>query len=147
MMDLLDLTIAAEKQNAGHEHELLHPVTYAPTGMKLTITGPDSERTTKARKELEYQVSRLQARRSSGLVIHPEKFEELRHEFLASIVIDWRVTEGGKPVPYSKGALKRLLKAGTWIGAQIEAFAGDRSPYFDEIAKSENPKKAAKADG
>lgn len=126
-MDLSDITNSAGAQEKGHEFELLDPVRGDPTGIKLRLAGPDSQISRKARQTLEREVSRL-SNRSGGM--SPEARERLMDDFFAAITLDWTVKEKGKSVPYSKDAFLRLLRAGLWVRAQIDGFAGDRSPYF-----------------
>lgn len=126
-MDLTDISKLAADQEAGHEFELLDPVRGDPCGITLKIAGPDSAIVRKARHEMEREITR-QSQRRNGLT--PESREQLMDEFFAAIVLGWNAKESGKAVPFSKEAVMRLLKAGTWVRAQVDAFAGDRTPYF-----------------
>jgi hypothetical protein len=126
-MDLSEIVKSTSAQDAGHEFELLDPVRGEPTGIKLTVAGPDSEIARKARHEMEKEINRQSARRG-GLT--PEGREQIMDEFFGTVVLGWNAKEAGKAVPFSKEAFLRLLKAGTWVRAQVDAFAGDRSPYF-----------------
>ena len=126
-MDLNEIVKSTSAQDAGSEFELLDPVRGEPTGIKLTVAGPDSEIQRKARFEMEKEIGRQSSRRG-GLT--PEVREQIMDEFFASVVLGWNAKENGKPVPFSKEAFLRLLKAGTWVRGQVDIFAGDRGPYF-----------------
>lgn len=126
-MDLSEVIKSAEAQDAGHVFELLDPVSGDPTGLKLRIVGPDSKVAKDARLAVEKEVARLSARRGG---ITAEDRDRLMEDLYATLVIGWDVKEKGKAVPFSKEALLRLLRAGTWVRAQVDAFAGDRGPYF-----------------
>ena len=126
-MDLSEIIKTAEAQDVGHTFELLDPVQNEPTGLKLTIAGPDSKVAKTARLAMEKEVNRLSSRRSGITAVDRDRLME---EFFAAVTLGWEVTEKGKAVPFSKENFLRLLRAGTWVRSQIDAFAGDRSPYF-----------------
>tara|TARA_R110002020_G_scaffold5179_4_gene21930 strand:- start:12487 stop:12879 length:393 start_codon:yes stop_codon:yes gene_type:complete len=126
-MELNDLSKIASDQEAGHEFELLDPVQSDPTGIKLTIAGPDSEIARNARFEMEREIARL-SKRKDGLT--PEARDGLMNDYFCTVTLGWNVTEAGEPVPFSKPNLLRLIKAGAWVRGQIDLFAADRSPYF-----------------
>lgn len=131
-MDLTEITNAAGSQEKGHEFELLDPVRGGPTGIKLRIAGPDSEISRKARQAVEREYNRLSAR-TGGMT--PEAKERVMDTFFASIVLGWNVKEDGKALPFSRDNFLRLLRAGLWVRAQVDSFAGDRSPYFASEAE------------
>lgn len=126
-MDLSEISGLSAAQEKGYEFELLDPVHGTPTGLKLLIAGPDSDITRKARQDMERELTRLSGR-TGGLT--PEGRERLMDGFLFSLTLGWDVQEKGKPVAFSKENFQRLLRAGTWVRAQIDTFANDRSPYF-----------------
>ncbi len=128
-MDLSELTKLAADQDAGHTFELFNPENGAPVGIKVTVAGPDSERTRKAYFHMQREITRLSARKN-GLT--PEKREELSADFLFAVTMGWEVKEGGKELPFTKENFARLMKAGAWVRAQIDTFAGDRAPYFEK---------------
>lgn len=129
-MDLNDLTKLAADQDAGHEFSLLDPVSGKPLDMKVRIAGPDSQIAKKAREAMEAEIAKLQSRRSTGGIVSPEAREALMVDYLFAVTLGWHVKEGGQALPFSKENFTRLLNAGTWVRAQIDLFAGDRSPYF-----------------
>lgn len=126
-MDLSEILKTAEAQNSGHSFELLDPVRGEPTGITLIVAGPDSTISKTAFQAMVKEGDRLSARKAA--VTSADK-ERLMDEFFATIVIGWDAKEKGKPVPFSKDAFLRLLRAGAWVRAQVDAFAIDRSPYF-----------------
>lgn len=126
-MDLSDLLNATKSQETGHEFDILDPVEGRPTGLKVTIAGPDSEIMRKARIDMEKEVGRATSSRGT---LSPEARERLMTDFLFAVTLDWKIVEGGKPLPFNRENFDRLLSAGTWLRAQLDTFAGDRSPYY-----------------
>ncbi|WAJ30961.1 hypothetical protein [Antarcticirhabdus aurantiaca] len=126
-MELNDLSRLTDEQDRGHAFELRDPVHGEPTGIRLTIAGPDSKAAKKARGELERAVAK-QGRR--GGETPPQERTRVMDDFLFAVVIGWELKDGGKPVKFDRQNFQRLVDAGTWVRAQIDQFAGDRSPYF-----------------
>jgi hypothetical protein len=131
-MDLSELSKLASDQDAGHWWDLLHPTNGDPVGIRVKLVGPDSDKARKARFRMEREFTKLQNRKNGGT---PEGREELMISFLFELVLEWEVKEAGQVLPLTRENFTRLLKAGTWVRSQIDAFAGDRSPYFDEDEK------------
>lgn len=138
-MDLSDLLNATKSQEAGHEFDILDPVEGRPTGLKITVAGPDSEIMRKARADMEEEVNRATSSRGT---LSPKARERLMTDFLFAVTLGWQVTEGGKSLPFNRENFDRLLSAGSWLRAQIDLFAGDRSPYYGH-AKAGSSKKGA----
>lgn len=115
---------AAERQNEGAWFDILHPVSFEKTGMRIKVAGPDSEVQRKARLKLQNYLNTLKSSAVSGR-------ERAAIEFLADCILDWEIVENGQSLPFSHANACRILSAGTWVRAQIDAFAGDRSPYFE----------------
>ncbi|MDG3575718.1 hypothetical protein P7F60_04925 [Rhizobium sp. YJ-22] len=122
--DLADIQQANDRQNQGAWFDVLHPVTSENTGMRVKIAGPDSEQHRQARIKLQNKLAKFKAGSVTGR-------EEASIDFLANCILDWEITEKGQALPFSHANACRILSAGTWIRAQIDAFAGDRSPYFE----------------
>lgn len=123
-IDLADIQQATDRQNEGAWFDLLHPVTSENTGMRIKLAGPDSETQRQARFKLQNKLAKFKAASVSAR-------EEAAIDFLADCILDWDITEKGQTLPFSHANACRILSAGTWIRAQIDAFAGDRSPYFE----------------
>jgi hypothetical protein len=126
-MDLSEIIKAADAQDKGHAFELLDPVHGEPTGVKLIVAGPDSQIAKSAREVMAKEAARLEARRG-GMTSADQT--RLMEDYLSAVTIGWDAKEKGKAVPFSKDAFLTLLRAGTWVRAQVDGFAGDRSPYF-----------------
>lgn len=125
-MELNDILSGAEDQNRGRWFELLHPVTGAATGLRLLVAGPDSRVQAEALALMTDDLS--EAADDQGRVSGSDR-AECHRRLLARCILDWRVTEGGEPLPYSHDRAKRLL-AVAWVKAQVDAFAANRAVYF-----------------
>ena len=127
-MQLSDLSRLADEQDQGRFFDLRDPIQGEPTGIKFKIAGPDSKIAKKARLETEREITK-HAKRGGGEV-PPQDRARIMDDFYFALTIGWDITEGGQPVPFSRENFQRVLDAGLWIRAQIDFFAGDRSPYF-----------------
>ncbi|MBN9347556.1 MAG: hypothetical protein J0I48_15400 [Devosia sp.] len=121
-MQLNDLDKIAEEHEAGRWFELLSPVDGKPTGIKLKVAGPDSERQRKA--GFAYQNALTEANRRGKITA--ERADDLYVDHLADFVVDLDASEDGKPVPFSKETVTRIIRAGRWVRAQLEQFAQER---------------------
>ncbi len=129
-MQLHDMLAMTEDQDRGRWFDLLHPVSGKPTGMRIKLAGPDSATQARARILMADDLSDYADLdgRVSG-----EARETCRVRFLARCVLDWEVSEHDKILPLSFEAVIRLLRAGTWAQAQIDAIAADRRAFILEV--------------
>lgn len=125
-MQLNDIRAMAEDQDRGHWYELADPVDGKPTGIRLRIAGPDSETQRAARLKLADDLADLAD--ADGRV-SPAAREQARLDNLARCILAWEIAEDGEPVPFTHRNIIRLLKAGAWVQAQVDAFAADRSAH------------------
>jgi hypothetical protein len=125
-MDLNDILGNIADQDRGREIELADPVTGAPTGIKFRVAGPDSDVQRRARLALADELAEMAG--ADGRVT-AEQREKASVNMLARCVLGWEIEEDGKPIPFSQKACIRVLSAGIWIRAQVDAFAGDRRPF------------------
>jgi hypothetical protein len=125
-MQLNDLLAMVEDHQRGAWLELRHPITGEKTGMRLKIAGPDSDTQARARALMVDELAELADLdgRASGAVR-----DQVRQRLLARCVLDWEIKENNEPVPFSFEACLRLLRAGTWAQAQIDAFADNRRAF------------------
>jgi hypothetical protein len=127
-MQLNDVEAFAADQDRGAWLDLAHPVTGKLTGMRVLVAGPDSA--TQARARLALVDDLTQATDLEGRVSADNR-ELARLHNLARCVIGWEVQADGQPVPFSFTAVLRLLRSGTWVQAQIDAFAADRRAFME----------------
>ena len=125
-MQLNEILADAQDQDRGREFELADPITGKLTGIKLRIAGPDSA--TQARARLQLADDRAEAMDELGRV-PAEAAEKARLNALARCVLGWEIAEDGQPVPFTHANVLRLLRAATWVQAQIDAFAADRAAF------------------
>lgn len=126
-MQLSDIEADAQDQDRGREFELRHPETGDATGIKLRIVGPDSA--TQGRARLQMADDLAAAADDEGRVNAASR-EKARLNCLARCVVGWDVEEAGEPLPFNHANVLRLLKAATWVQAQVDAFAGDRRTFM-----------------
>ena len=125
-MQLNEIEAFSADQDRGAWLELHHPVSGKPTGMKVLVVGPDSA--TQARARLALVDDLTAATDMEGRVSAADR-ELCRLNNLARCVLGWDVQADGQAVPFSHSAVLRLLKSGTWVQAQIDAFADDRRRF------------------
>ncbi|WP_234908715.1 hypothetical protein [Rhizobium rhizogenes] len=116
-------------QDRGRELTIIDPWTGAQTGIRFRVAGPDSEVQHRARLQMMDELA--EAARPDGTV-SAEAREATRLACLARCVLLMEIEEDGKPVPVSHKNIIRVLRAGTWIQAQVDAFAGDRRNFTPE---------------
>lgn len=112
-------------QDKGRELELVDPFEGKPTGVKLWIVGPDSDTARRASLRLADELAEYAD--ISGRV-SAEHREKARLSCLAAHVLRWNAEEEGKAVPFSTANLLRILRV-SWVAAQVDAFAADRSNF------------------
>lgn len=126
MMDLSDVLANNIDQDQGRMLELVDPVEGTPTGMKFWIVGPDSETAHRARIAMMDEL--VEMARPDGTVSAADR-ETARLNCLARHVLRFEITEDGQALPFSHKMMVRILRAGTWMQTQIDAFAADRANF------------------
>jgi hypothetical protein len=124
-MQMSDVLANAVDQDKGRDLNLIAPWSGEPTGMILTIAGPDSATARKADLAFADELADLSDDRG---VVTAEHRAKARLNALAKRVIRWDVQEEGKPVPLDHKALLTLLAVG-WVRDQVDAFAGDHRNF------------------
>lgn len=124
-MQLDDILANVADQDKGREMDLVDPFTSKPTGMKMTLVGPDSDTAHRARIRLSDELAEMADIDGRVSAEHREK---ARRNCLAAHVIGWDVQEDGKPVAFNTKSLLVLLRV-PWIEQQVDAFAGDRRNF------------------
>ncbi len=125
-MQLDDIVAFSADQDRGAWFELVDPITGQPIQIRLKVAGPDSTVQNRARLRLADDLADVAD--AEGRV-SAEARERCRIDSLARCILDWECAEGGEPIPMSHGNVVRLLKAGHWVQAQVDAFAADRSRH------------------
>lgn len=124
-MQLNDALAFVEDADRGSELELRHPVSGAPTGMKMTMAGPDSRIQRSANLIMLDELAELA--RADGS-ISAECRERAAVAMLARCVLRWDISEDGEALPLTHAHAVRLLSV-AWVRQQADAFAGDRANY------------------
>jgi hypothetical protein len=128
-MDLNDVFSNIADQDRGRLLEVVDPWTGEPAGIRFRIAGPDSEVQHRARIEMMDELA--DAADTEGKV-SAEARERARLNCLAKCCLLMEIEEDGKSVAMSHKNVLRVLRAGTWIQAQVDAFAGDRRNFAPE---------------
>lgn len=128
-MTLEDVLSNVADQDRGRPLEIVNPWTGEPAGIRFRIAGPDSDVQHRARIAMMDELA--EASRADGTV-SAEARETARLNCLAKCCLLMEIEEDGKPVPMSHKNVLRVLRAGTWIQAQVDGFAGDRSRFAPE---------------
>lgn len=125
-MDLNDIIAASGDHEKGREFHILDPVTGRPTGINMRIAGPDSQTQRKARLAMVDELSEMAD--IDGRVNAADR-ERAHLNVLAACVLDWNMQEDGNAIPCTTANIIRVLKAGTWLAEQVDAYAADRTVY------------------
>lgn len=125
-MQLNDILADAQDQDRGRDFELLDPVTGKPVGITLRIAGPDSA--TQARARLQMVDDLAEMADADGRVSAADR-EKARLNTLARCILGWDIKEDGEALPFTHANVVRLLRAATWVQAQIDGFAADRAAF------------------
>ncbi len=125
-MDFQDILSGIADQDKGAWLDIVDPVDGTPTGIRFRVAGPDSETQHRARLKLADDLA--DAADTSGRV-SAETREKLRLDCLARCVLAWEIESEGKPLPFTHKNVVRVLGAGTWLQAQVDAFASDRAAF------------------
>ncbi|WP_404404903.1 hypothetical protein [Pelagibacterium halotolerans] len=124
-MELSDVLHNATDQDKGADLNLIAPWSGEPTGMILTIVGPDSD--TARRADIAFVDELAELADEDGRV-SAENRAKARLNALSRKVIRWDVKDEGKPVPFETKAVLKLLTVG-WVREQVDAFAGDHRNF------------------
>ncbi|WP_127113049.1 hypothetical protein [Shimia sediminis] len=129
-MQLNEIIADAQDQDRGRELELVDPVNGEPTGIKLRIAGPDSVTQNRASLQLADDMAELADLKGR---VPAAVRERLRIKCLAACVLGWEIMEDGQSIPFSQANVIRFLKAASWVQAQVDTFASDRSNFRGAI--------------
>ncbi len=126
-MDFSEIKSSVVDQDKGFEIEILDPVDGKATGITFTVSGPDSEKQRKASLAMMDELAEMAG--SDGRVT-AEHRETARLNMLARCVLGFSIKEDGKSIPFNHQNCVRVLKVGTWLQAQVDAAASDRSLFL-----------------
>jgi hypothetical protein len=130
-MNLSDVLAVVEDQNRGAVLELLDPFHGTPTGIKLTIAGPDSLYAQRARVQMADDLA--EAASAEGRVSGQDR-EDCVISSLTRLILAWELVDEGKPVSLSHVAAVKLIRV-PWVREQVDAFAGNRRNFASSKIK------------
>ncbi|MGV8831249.1 MAG: hypothetical protein ACOH2N_04665 [Devosia sp.] len=124
-MQLSDLINNATDQDRGRDLELITPWDGKPTGMTLTIVGPDSATARKADLAFADELADLADDRG---MVNAEHRAKARLNALSKRIIRWNIEDEGKPVPFDSKGILTLLAVG-WVRDQVDSFAAEHRHF------------------
>lgn len=102
-----------------------------PTGIIITVAGPDSERYKAAEQK---QIDKRLKRRSAA-PMNAAEIAQASLEGLADCVISWSpVTLDGADLPMTAENAVKLFTRFPWIREQVNAKAGDRTSFLKSLS-------------
>jgi hypothetical protein len=119
-------------QDRGRRLDIHDPWQGLPTGMIMWIAGPDSDTQRRARLAM---ADELAERADIDGTVTAEQRELARLNCLAKCVLRWEVAHEGTDLSFNHANVLRVLKAATWLQAEVDAFAGDRRNFAPEVAQ------------
>ncbi len=128
---MFDLSSITEQTSA--EIEILHPVTRAPTGARITLAGPEHPDRKRLQFERQRRLRASFAKKGRFDVVDPEQEEADDLEWLAACTLGWRgFADAGKPIEFSAAAVKALYARPemTWLRRQVQAALADLENFI-----------------
>jgi len=123
----LKLNNVSEQSEAGHEFELVYPITQEKTGAFIKVRGSQSPKAkAHARKKYaEYRLREQMAKRKGKEeIITLDEAEDMAIESAIVRIISWRgIAEEGKEVPFTKENAERILREHVWIREAVQEAA------------------------
>lgn len=106
-----------------------HPVTKAPTAMRIQVASPDSE--TFRRVDRRIKNRNMQAARKNKNAMTVEALESSGLELLTAVTLGWEnVSMGGEPLAFSAENVRKLYADFPFIREQVDEFVGERTNFF-----------------
>lgn len=128
-LDLSGFDAAAKRHEEGIVVDIIGPDGETPSGLKIRVAGPDSQRARKAQEDL---AASLIAQENIG---KPKASETTRRgiEFLARITLGWEpaVKIDGKEMVYSVENAEKLYGRYSFIRDQVDRAAGKRARFMN----------------
>ncbi|NTH50925.1 hypothetical protein G6L09_08055 [Agrobacterium rhizogenes] len=129
-MQLENVLAIVEDQNRGAVLELVDPFHGTPTGIRLTIAGPDSLHAQRARVLLADELT--EAANSEGRVSGRDR-EDAVINSLCRLILAWELSDNGKPLALTHESSLKLVRV-PWVREQVDAFAGNRRNFAPKVA-------------
>lgn len=136
-IDLSELNTAGVADQ-GYELTIAHPKTGAPTSMKITLLGADSE--AYREKSNAFQRARVdRMNKSRRMAVSPEEIEAEGTELLVAVTTGWSgFTLDGAELPYSVANVRRVYghPGWRWLREQVDQAVGDRANFLPKSASA-----------
>ena len=124
--DLSEFDGFQQAQDDGTEVTIIHPVSGAPTTMKIWVAGPDSKR----RQSMQRQLADVRLRRRK-FKMSGEDLENEAKAIIAACVIRWEgFVERGSEVECTVPNIIGVFNRYPFIFEQVDEVAGDRVSFL-----------------
>lgn len=134
-IDLSDLNTTAVADQ-GFELTVAHPKTGAPTSMKITLLGADSE--AYREKSNAFQRARIdRMNKSRRMAVSPDEIEAEATELLVAVTTGWSgFTLDGTELAFSTANVRRVYghPGWRWLREQVDQAVGDRANFLPKSA-------------
>lgn len=124
-----DIMTVGPAHDRGRAFDLPHPLTGAPSGIRLTIAGPDGRIARTAQHAL---LDGLAEATGPDGRVSAEARERLRLDALARVVLGW---EGDGLPAFSALAVRQALEASPYLARATDAMAGSRDHYAPDTGR------------
>ncbi len=132
---MFDLNSIKEADSA--DIEILHPITRAPTGAKVTLMGPEHPARKRVQFDLQRKLRTTLAKKGRFDVGDPEEEERQEIDRLAAFTLGWQgIGVDGKEIAFSKEAAADLYAKPemAWLRRQLQAGLGDLENFIRNSA-------------
>lgn len=125
-LDLSEFDGLRQAQEDGIEVTIVHPISGAPTSMKIFVAGPDSQRRLNMQRQLADARLRRRKFKMSG-----EDLEKEAKAIIAACVIRWEgFVEKGVEVPCNVQNVVDIFTRYPFVFEQVDEVAGDRVSFL-----------------
>lgn len=125
----LDLQSFVESKRDSAWLTVEHPVTKAPTTMRIQVASSDSEVFRRIDRKIKNR--NMNAARKSKNAMTVEALEAGGMELLTGITLGWEnVTMRGEPLPFNQENVRKLYEDFPFIKEQVDEFVTERAHFF-----------------
>ncbi len=109
---------------------ICHPVSGAPTGLRILAASPDSEHYRQADRKIKNRNLAFM-QKSRGKPLSMEALEAAGLDLIVAITLDWQGARwDGRELECDEANARMLYATFPFIREQVDAFVGDRANFF-----------------
>lgn len=129
MSDAFDLQSIKDSMRDDMWLTIEHPVTKAPTVMRIRLASPDSEAFRRVDRRIKNRNMQAARKSKGGLTI--ENLDASGLELLTGVTLGWEnVTLRGEPWLFSAENARKLYEDFPFIREQVDEFLAERAHFF-----------------